>query len=126
MGDFVQVVTIAGSEEEAQRIAAAVVEARLCACAQILGPIQSIYWWQGSVEKAKEWLCICKSNLGLYRELEAAIRPIRMTCRRFWQSRWPRQAQTTFVGCGQSFPVPARVIARCLCGQGNLSRPGSV
>jgi periplasmic divalent cation tolerance protein len=74
MGDFVQVVTIAGSEEEAQRIAAAVVEARLCACAQILGPIQSIYWWQGSVEKAKEWLCICKSNLGLYRELEAAIR----------------------------------------------------
>lgn len=39
---------------EAERIAAAVVEERLAACANILAPCRSIYRWQGKVERAEE------------------------------------------------------------------------
>ncbi len=39
---------------EAERIAAAMVEERLAACANILAPCRSIYRWQGKVERAEE------------------------------------------------------------------------
>lgn len=58
----VQVVTAAGSIEEADAIAAALLEARLAACVQILGPVRSRYRWQGGVESAEEWLCVAKTT----------------------------------------------------------------
>ena len=58
----VQVATTAGTREEADRIAAALLEARLAACVQIVGPVSSRYWWQGSLESAEEWLCLAKTT----------------------------------------------------------------
>jgi periplasmic divalent cation tolerance protein len=40
----IQVITVAGSREEAEKIVQAVVEKRLAGCAQIVGPITSTYW----------------------------------------------------------------------------------
>ncbi|MBV9852101.1 MAG: divalent-cation tolerance protein CutA [Armatimonadetes bacterium] len=74
--DFVQVLTTAEKREDAQRIAAGVVERRLAGCAQVLGPITSTYWWQGRVEMAEEWLCLIKTRRSLYAPLEAAIRSL--------------------------------------------------
>jgi len=71
--EYIQVITVAGSEEEAERISKAVVENRLAACAQILGPISSIYHWKGKMERAKEWLCLLKSRNDNYKELEKLI-----------------------------------------------------
>ena len=48
------------SEEEARRIGRALVEERLAACANILGPCQSIFRWQGKVEEAQEVPAIFK------------------------------------------------------------------
>lgn len=76
MADHVQVLTTAGSEEEARRIAAALVERRLAACVQIAGPIASRYRWRGAVEEAEEWQCLAKTEAGRYAELEAAIREL--------------------------------------------------
>jgi periplasmic divalent cation tolerance protein len=70
----IQVVTTAGSREEAERIARLLVERRLAGCVQVLGPVRSLYWWEGRVEEAEEWLCIAKSREDLFPELEAAIR----------------------------------------------------
>jgi len=59
---FVVVVTCS-SAAEAQRIARAVVEARLAACVNILpGAITSIYRWKGKVESAKERLLLIKTS----------------------------------------------------------------
>jgi len=71
--DYVQVVTTTETKTDAQAIASAVVEKRLGACAQIVGPITSTYWWQGQVETAEEWLCLIKGRRDLYAELEKAI-----------------------------------------------------
>lgn len=72
--DYIQVLTATASRDDAQRIATALVELRLAACVQVVGPIASTYWWQGRVEQAEEWLCLIKSRRALYDELEQAIR----------------------------------------------------
>ena len=48
--------------EEAERIGRAMVEERLAACINILGPIRSIYRWKGAVETADETAAILKTT----------------------------------------------------------------
>jgi periplasmic divalent cation tolerance protein len=48
------------SDEEARRIGRALVEERLAACVNILGPCHSIYRWQGGIEEAGEIAAIFK------------------------------------------------------------------
>ena len=76
MPDCLQVLTTVGSEEEAERIASALVERRLAACVQTLGPITSRYRWQGEVEEAREWQCLAKTLATKYPDVEAAIREL--------------------------------------------------
>lgn len=74
MADYVQVLTAAGSEAEAERISSALVEGRLAACVQVVGPVASRYRWEGAVETAQEWQCLAKTTAALYPRVEAAIR----------------------------------------------------
>lgn len=76
MPEYLQVLTTAGSEEEAERISAALVERRLAACVQVIGPISSRYRWQGKVEHTREWMCWAKTTTARYPELEATIREL--------------------------------------------------
>jgi periplasmic divalent cation tolerance protein len=76
VSDHVQVMTTAGSEEEAGRIASLLVERRLAACVQVAGPIVSRYRWQGKVEEEREWQCLVKTTRAAYPEVEAAIREL--------------------------------------------------
>ena len=52
------------SEEEARRIGHALVEERLAACINILGPCHSIFRWQGEIEEAQEVAAIFKVAAG--------------------------------------------------------------
>jgi periplasmic divalent cation tolerance protein len=76
MAEVIQVLTTVGSEEDARAIARALVERRLAGCVQLIGPITSTYWWQGSVEDDTEWLCVIKSTADLYEALERAIQEV--------------------------------------------------
>jgi len=49
----------------AQQIGAALLQARLVACINILGPVTARYWWQGRVAQAREWLVLAKSRAAL-------------------------------------------------------------
>jgi periplasmic divalent cation tolerance protein len=73
MGEYIQVFTTAETQEDAQRIARAVVERRLAGCVQVVGPITSTYWWEGEVQTSGEWLCVIKSQREAYERLEQAI-----------------------------------------------------
>ena len=64
----------ASSHEEAGRIADALIENRLAACVQILPAIESVYRWQGNVEKSSEVLLIAKTESGKFAELERQVR----------------------------------------------------
>ena len=67
------VLTTAGSREEAEKIAHALVERRLAACVNIVGPIHSVYRWQGKVETAQEQLLIVKTTAALFDVLSKTI-----------------------------------------------------
>jgi len=58
----VSVYAVFADREEAERIGRAVVEARLAACVNLLGPIRSIYRWKGAVEDAEEVAAIFKTS----------------------------------------------------------------
>jgi periplasmic divalent cation tolerance protein len=49
------------------------VDRRLVACVQIVGPIESIYRWQGKVETAREWLCLIKTTRAGFRAVAATV-----------------------------------------------------
>src|SRR5271169_4538324 len=75
MSDKIVVLVTCASEKEAERIARAVVEARLAACGNVLrAPVRSIYRWKGKVESAKEFLLIIKSSRRRFAQLQKAIR----------------------------------------------------
>lgn len=76
MSEHIQVLTTAGSEEEAGGIAELLVERRLAACVQVVGPIVSRYRWQGAVEEEREWQCLAKTTRAAYEAVEGAIREV--------------------------------------------------
>ncbi|WP_225785313.1 divalent-cation tolerance protein CutA [Xenophilus sp. Marseille-Q4582] len=67
------VLTTAGTEDEADQLATAIVEARLAACVQIQR-VRSIYQWQGETRTEPEWQLSMKTRTGRYVALEAFIR----------------------------------------------------
>ncbi len=58
----VSVYAIFADFEEAERIGRQVIEERLAACINILGPCRSIYRWQGVIETADEVAAIFKTS----------------------------------------------------------------
>lgn len=62
MTDKIVVLVTAGSAEEAEKIATALVEKKLAACVTILNPVQSVYRWEGKVTSDAEILLIIKSS----------------------------------------------------------------
>lgn len=76
MEEYLQIYTTIDKIDIGEEIAKRLVEERLAACVQILGPISSTYWWQGKIESSKEWLCIIKTTKGLYKQVESTIKTI--------------------------------------------------
>ena len=74
MPDYIQVVTTTEHKEDAQTVARLLVEQRLAACVQVVGPVTSTYRWQGKIETNDEWQCWAKSRRDLYPQIERAIR----------------------------------------------------
>jgi len=76
MTDYGIALTTAGSQEEAERIARALVERRLAACVNIVPQIKSIYRWQEKIETAQEWLLVIKTTRAAFERVELAIREL--------------------------------------------------
>jgi len=66
---------VAGGEEEAARIARALVEEKLAACVNRF-PCRSIFRWEGKVEEAEEVVLICKTRKDNYEALERRVKEL--------------------------------------------------
>ncbi len=71
---LVQVFTTLGSKDEALGLGRAAVEARSAACVQIVGPITSVYRWEGAVQEDEEFLCLLKAPLSRLEPLLGFVR----------------------------------------------------
>src|SRR5829696_1129211 len=60
--DYVQVSSAIDAQDGAAQLAKSAVRARLAACAQVVGPIESTYRWDGEVTDATEWLVLFKTT----------------------------------------------------------------
>lgn len=70
------VLSTAGSEEEAHKIARHLVEQQLAACVNIVPRIESIYRWQGKVEANREWLLLIKTTVESFPAVCEAVREL--------------------------------------------------
>jgi periplasmic divalent cation tolerance protein len=73
MTDKRMVLSTAGSEEEARKIARHLVERRLAACVNVVPQVQSIYRWKDKVEEASEWLLLIKTTAQAFDQVRHAI-----------------------------------------------------
>jgi periplasmic divalent cation tolerance protein len=73
--NLVAVYTTVATREDARRMAKALVERKLAACAQI-SEIESFYSWKGAVQNEAEWCILFKTTAGQYAAVEAAIREL--------------------------------------------------
>jgi periplasmic divalent cation tolerance protein len=73
VGGLVEIRTTFGTRDAALACGTRLVEAKLAACAQVEGPISSTYAWQGAVERADEWRCVCKTTIAARDECVAAL-----------------------------------------------------
>jgi periplasmic divalent cation tolerance protein len=73
MTDKIVILSTASSEEEAAKLAQALVDQRLAACVNVLPRMRSFYHWQGAVESAEEWLLVIKSSRALFSAVSALL-----------------------------------------------------
>jgi periplasmic divalent cation tolerance protein len=71
---YLQVTTTTDSEAEARKLAELAVQSRLAACGQVLSPFTSVYWWEGKVENAQEWMVVLKTTAGRVDQLIDRLR----------------------------------------------------
>ncbi len=70
------ILTTTGSEDEARKIAEALVERRLAACVNIVSQVHSVYRWRGEVEQADEYLLLVKTVREREEQVRATIREL--------------------------------------------------
>jgi len=74
--DTLFVYVTAKDNTEAKLIAKTVVKERLAACANVLGAIDSVYWWQGRVCEDSETALVLKTSAERKVELISRIREL--------------------------------------------------
>ena len=74
MTDKRLVISTVENNEEARVIASALVEKRLAACVNIVGPIQSIYRWKDAVEDSQEYLLLIKTTASVFPKLRDELK----------------------------------------------------
>jgi periplasmic divalent cation tolerance protein len=74
--DAIVVFMTAANGEEATRLADMLVGAHLAACVQILPEMESVYRWQGKIERQAEVLLIAKTTIGKFDDLEREVRAL--------------------------------------------------
>jgi periplasmic divalent cation tolerance protein len=74
ISDAIVVLMTAPTLEEARMLAEKLVESQLAACVQILPQMESVYRWQGKVERQPEHLLLAKTTADRFEELEREVR----------------------------------------------------
>ncbi len=73
---YAVVLVTTSSREEAEKIAQCLLDERLIACANIIGPITSIFTWEGKTEKAEEHMILLKTRLELFEKLSEKVKAL--------------------------------------------------
>jgi len=73
---YIVVLVTTKDKNQATKIAKGLLEAKLIACANIIGGVHSLFWWQGKIDSSKEVLLILKSKKSLFKKIEAKVKSL--------------------------------------------------
>lgn len=73
---YIVVMVTVGGKQEAEKIAQQLLEEKLIACANILGPVSSHFHWAGKIDKAEEYLMLMKSRADLFEALSERVKAL--------------------------------------------------
>ncbi len=74
--EAIVVLITCATEEEAAKIAEALVKERLAACVNRLSGVSSFFRWQGKLETAQEVLLVAKSNKTEFGKIEHRVKQL--------------------------------------------------
>lgn len=74
--DYVVVIVTTANRQEAEKIAYHLLNEKLIACANIIGPVSSFFHWTGKIESAEEYLMLMKSRKDLFSKLSDAVKAL--------------------------------------------------
>jgi periplasmic divalent cation tolerance protein len=73
MSKYIQIISTVPNKFEAHKIAGYLINKKLAACVQIIGPIKSVFFWKSKTQNAKEFLLFIKTKANFYERVEKAI-----------------------------------------------------
>ena len=74
--EYLLVLVTTANKQEAEKIANHLLNDKLIACANIFGPVTSLFQWSGNVNHAEEYLMVMKSKKDLFERLTEAVKTI--------------------------------------------------
>jgi len=74
MSSHILIFMTASTKEEAIKIVRHLLEEKLIACANIVGSIDSLFWWKGKIDEASEFIVLMKSHSKLFSKISRRVR----------------------------------------------------
>jgi periplasmic divalent cation tolerance protein len=71
---FLQIITTTPNKKIGIKIVKLLLKEKLVSCCQMIGPVESHYWWQNKIEKSKEWIIFIKCKKGNFKKIEERIK----------------------------------------------------
>ncbi len=72
--DYIIILVTTANKAEAERIVQHLLDDKLIACANIIGPVTSFFRWSGNIERAEECLVLLKSRNDLFERLTEVVK----------------------------------------------------
>ncbi|MEK6564347.1 MAG: divalent-cation tolerance protein CutA [Candidatus Omnitrophota bacterium] len=73
---YIVALVTASSKEEADKIAQGLLEDKLAACVNIIPGVESYFWWQDKIDRAKEALLVIKTKKELFNKLVGKVKSL--------------------------------------------------
>jgi len=73
---YIAVFVMTANREEAEKVARRLLDEKLIACANIVGPVSSFFWWAGKVERTEEYLLLAKTRSDLFENLSDEVKAL--------------------------------------------------
>jgi len=74
--DYVILLVTAANWEEAEKISKALLNEKLIACANIIGPVNSLFWWHEKIESAQEYVLLMKTRSEMFEKLAEKVKTL--------------------------------------------------
>jgi periplasmic divalent cation tolerance protein len=68
------VIVTTAQKTEAEKITRALLEEKLIACANIIGPVHSLFWWRGKIENAEEHIILMKTQADMFEKIAERVK----------------------------------------------------